>query len=226
MASEAASSSEPVRAARDRETGWDDSFWLAVVGFADALLRTYYGIAEFTDDPRCVFRIALDLARDPVTLSDGTRIGGGEMVGALHLWNEHLRQYSAGGPDLGWAGEMRQRVLLSLRLLAEYVETEPTWRPVQAFRADAIWSSRLGARQIRRVTGRYGFELIEPEPSTLRRLHEIGASVSTWALTRAFNPSALLRQPFLRTRHELWISRAALLRRYNPPDQFMREPRR
>jgi hypothetical protein len=33
----------------------------------------------------------------------------------------------------------------------------------------------------------------------------------------AFNPHALLHQPFLRGRHELWITRDVLLRVYGRP---------
>lgn len=198
----------------DRPTGWNDEFWAAVVGSVDALLRAYYGIREFTGDPDCVVRIALDPAREPITLSDGTQIASGEMVGALHLWNEHLQRYSPRGPDLGWAEDMRRRIRHSLRLLADHIQRDPAWRPVRAFRADATWSSRLGTVQIRRVAERYGFELVEPGSSMLRQLHAIGDSFIVWALTRGFNPSALPRQPFLRARHELWISRSTLLRRY------------
>ena len=214
MAGEAASSSEPVFDLAERQAGWSDTLWAAVVRPIDVLLRGYYGIDEFTDDQNCLFRLARDLAREPITLADGTQIGCGEMVGALHLWNEHLRAYSARGPDLGWASDMRRRLQHSLRLLTDHVERDPAWCLVQAFRADATLSSRLGASQIRRVVERFGFELVEPEPSMLRQLHAIGHSVSTWALTRAFNPSALPRQPFLRTRRQLWISRPTLLRRY------------
>jgi hypothetical protein len=37
-------------------------------------------------------------------------------------------------------------------------------------------------------------------------------SLVLWRLTQTFNPAALLRRPFRRHRHELWISRAALAR--------------
>jgi hypothetical protein len=76
-------------------------------------------------------------------------------------------------------------------------------------------SARLGAAQVQRLAGRYGFERLPRDPSILRRLHALGDSVTLWGLTRAYNPAALARQPFLRDHHELWISRAALLERYS-----------
>ncbi|MBV8121305.1 MAG: hypothetical protein JO081_15370 [Alphaproteobacteria bacterium] len=61
---------------------------------------------------------------------------------------------------------------------------------------------------------RYGFERTPTDPSLLARLHGLGECFVLWGLTRAFNPAALPRQPFLRDRYEMWISRATLLARY------------
>ena len=191
-----------------------DDFWLALVGSVDAMLRSLHGIHEFTDDPDCVLRIAFTRARNPVALLDGTHIDGGEPIGALHLWNEHLPRYSERGPDVAWACEIRRRVLHSMRLLAAYIEREPGWASVRAFSAATTLSNRLGDAQIRRLAARHGFEQIEPPPSFIGRLHALGDCLNTWALTRAFNPAALSRQPFLRGRNELWIARTVLLDRY------------
>jgi hypothetical protein len=127
-----------------------------------------------------------------------------------------MLRFSARGPDLAWAVEMDRRVRHSLRLLTQYIEDAPEWREVPAFHGDARFTSRLGTRQICRVTGRYGFELVEPEAgrSLLGRLQALGDSFGTWALTRAFNPAAAPRQPFLRDHHQLWLPRATLLQRY------------
>jgi hypothetical protein len=213
MASHAVSSSQPAYDAAQRGLPADD-FWMALVGSVDALLRSYHGIHEFTDDPDCVLRIAVRHACNRVSLSDGTCVERGERVGALHLWNEHLPRYSEAGPDVGWACDMRRRVLRSMRLLAVFVEREPVCKQIRAFCAETTLSNRLGDLQIRRLAGRYGFERIEPPASMLRRLHTLGDCLNTWALTRAYNPAALSRQPFLRGRYELWISRPALFARY------------
>jgi hypothetical protein len=214
MTSDAVSSSEPTYDSGRLEAGWKDELWLALVGSVDAMLRSLYGIREFSDDPHCVLRIGISPARMPVAMSDGTRICVGQPVGELHLWNEHIPRYSEHGPDLGWAADMRRRVVHSLRLLAQHVERHPAGHQLPAFRADATLSSRLGDIQIRRLALRHGFELIEPPFSRFRQLHALGDSVSAWSLTRAFNPAALSRQRFLRDHHELWISRAMLLKRY------------
>lgn len=191
-----------------------DELWAGSVGVFDTIIRTCYGVYEFTDDPACIFRVGLSRARAPVCLSDGTQIQLGEAVGTLHFWNEHLPRYSSDGPNLGWACTMRDRVRQSLRALADHVERAPDWQEVHALRAEAALSARLGMSQVRRVAERYGFERVPTDFSFPRRLHALGESFTLWGLTRAFNPAALPRQPFLRDHHELWISRTSLLRRY------------
>jgi hypothetical protein len=189
--------------------------WEGAVGLFHSTIRVYYGVYESTDDPACVLRIGLAEARAAILLSGGTRVEAGELIGTLHWWNEHLPRYSRSGPDFGWACAMRGRMLHSLHLLALYIECESARRQIRALRGDAALSARPGAAQVQRLAGRYGFERVPRDPSILRRLHALGDSVTLWGLTRAYNPAALARQPFLRDHHELWISRAALLERYS-----------
>src|ERR1700759_1585764 len=83
-----------VTALRSASAEWPDELWAGSVAWADGILRSYYGIYEFTDDPDCVLRVGLGQARAPVLLSDGTDLQLGELVGTLHFWNEHLPRYS------------------------------------------------------------------------------------------------------------------------------------
>jgi hypothetical protein len=213
-AESAVSAVEVVTALGGASAAWPSELWAGSMRLVDALLRSYYGVYEFTDDPACVLRIGLGAARDPVTLSDGTQIRGGEIIGTLHFWNEQLPRYSSGGPNLYWACTIRDQVRHSLCALAEYIETNPDWREVRAFRGQAALSARLGIPQVQRVAARYGFERVPTKPSLLRRVHSVGESFVLWGLTRALNPAAALRQPFLRDHHELWISRRTLCMRY------------
>lgn len=214
MTADAAVSAVGVVSALSSASAWPDELWAGSVGWVDAVLRAYYGIYEFTEDPDCVLRIGLSQARASVALSDGTRIELGELVGTLHFWNEHLPRYSSKGPDLGWACAMRDRVVFSLRAFSDYVESDAAWREVRAIRTETALPARLGASQIGRVFQRYGFERVPTDCSLVAKLHGLGECFVLWGLTRAFNPAALPRHPFLRDRHELWISRAALLLRY------------
>src|SRR6201993_3855622 len=104
---------------------------------------------------------------------------------------------------------------LSLHVFSEYVEGKPAWRDVRAIRTETALPARLGPPQIKRVFQRYGFERVPTDSSPLARLHGLGECFVLWGLARAFNPAALPRQPFLRDRHELWISRNALRWRYS-----------
>lgn len=210
----AASALGVVTALGTASASWPDDLWVGSVSWCDALLRSYYGIHEFTDDPACVLRVGLSQARAPVSLADDTLIQIGELVGTLHFWNEHLPPYSSDGPSLGWACAMRDRVVYSLRAFADYIERDAAWQEVRAIRAEAALPARLGVSQIGRVFRRYGFERVPTDYSFLARLHGLGDCFFLWGLTRAFNPAALPRQPFLRDRHELWISRTTLLLRY------------
>lgn len=203
----------PAAVAADQERRWDE-IWAMLVGSIDARLRAYYGICEFCDDPACVLRLGRSPARAAVALPDGTAIRKGEPVGTLHFWNEHLPRYAGNGPELRWAADMRRRLVRSLRDLAAFVETDAAWREVGAFRGEAALSSRLGVRQLSRVTHRYGFEQVPAGSSLARRLHAVGECFAAWGLARAFNPAAVARQQFFRSYHEVWISRAALIERY------------
>lgn len=202
---------------------WPDELWVGSVSWCDAILRACYGVHEFTNDPSCVFRIGLSRTRAALSLADGTRIDAGETIGTLHFWNEHLPRYNGSGPNFGWARAMRDQVVGSLCTLADYVERDPAWRHVQAFRAEAALTSRRSSR-LHRVIQRYGFEQIASDRSLLRRAHDIGDDFLLWGLTRAFNPAALPRLPFLRDHRELWISRALLLRNYVPRHPYRAGP--
>lgn len=210
----AASAVGLVGALGSASAAWPDELWAGSIGWVDGMLRAYYGIYEFTDDPDCLLRVGLSHARASVSLSDGTSVEVGEIVGTLHFWNEHMPRYSSKGPDLGWASAVRGRVVYSLRAFSDYIESAPAWREVRAIRTETALPARLGAIQIGRVFQRYGFEPVPTDPSLCARLHGLGECFVLWGLTRAFNPAALPRQPFLRDRHELWISRNTLLLRY------------
>jgi hypothetical protein len=192
---------------------WPAELWAGSVGWLDARLRSFYGVYEFTDDPACIFRIGRSEARAPVSLADGTRLRPGEVIGTLHFWNEQMPRYSRNGPDLAWARAMRDRVLHSLRALAEYIESEPGWEEIRALHGAAALSARLDA-QLRRVAERYGFERLPASESHRRRLHALGDSLMVWGLTRAFQPAALPRQAFLRHHSDFWMSRTTLRQRY------------
>lgn len=213
---------EPRRAvsasATDGPTGFQkhrrDQAWAALVGNADALLRRWNGVYEFTDDPACVLRVGLQRACAPVLLADGVMIVAGSPIGVLHFWNEHMPPFPPQGPDFRWAKDMERRLRRSLGTLAVHVGRDPAWAEVRALRADAALSGQLRATQMLRIAGRYGFEMKALGATTLGSLHGVGESFLLWAFARAFNPPALKHHRFLRDRAELWITRDTLTARF------------
>lgn len=189
-----------------------DLLWNAAVRITDWLLRRWYGVREFTDDPTCLFRISRAPAPHEAELSDGTRIRAGETIGVLHIWNEQLPRFSLVGPDFRWAHLIRRRMLNSFRELAQYLDTDPSWADIQGIYACVTFGSRRRRAQMRRVAARFGAELIDAGGAN--GLHALGEDVLIWAFARAFNPPALRRHSFRRDRTELWISRDRLLTRY------------
>ncbi len=194
-----------------------DRAWVALVGNADAVLRRWNGVYEFTDDPDCLLRVALRRACVPVVLAEGVVMAAGAPIGVLHFWNEHLPPFPPRGPDICWAKGIEQRFEHSLRLLAAHVEGNPAWAEVRALRGNAALSGGLRPAQMRRVASHYGFETAVPDLAGLAALHAFGQNFLLWAFARAFNPGALTRQPFRRPRTELWMSRETLRARFLGP---------
>jgi hypothetical protein len=178
------------------------------------LLRRSLNIYEFTTDSECILRLAFDTAEDEITLVDGTAVHPGDPIVGLHFWNEHLPVIPRDGPRLRWGLVMHDRLVRSLVLLSDHLERDGRYRAVKALRAEATFGTRLGRRPMLRVARRYGFELIEGEVSSARRIRYFWENVLVWALIRAFNPGGLRGKRFIRERFELWISRGELMRRY------------
>lgn len=185
-----------------------------VIRGVDAILRWYYGVHEFTADPDCLIRLAEARAEHDVTLADGTVIQAGEPVLMLHIWNEQIPRFRLrGGPDLGWAVDVRRRLRRSFRQLAQHLAQDSATSHIRGIHACVTFGSRRRRWQIRRAAERFGFELVENrEPP--KSLHERGEDILIWAFTRAFNPGALRRHAFWRDRTGLWMTRQTLLDRY------------
>src|SRR6267378_3623892 len=124
MASDVVSRPQPTYDPGRFEAGWKDEFWLTLVGSLDALLRSLYGIREFTDDPHCVLRIGISPARMPVTMSDGTRVCAGQLIGELHPAWQQLPAFRADATLSSRLGDIQIR-RLALRHGFELVEPPP-----------------------------------------------------------------------------------------------------
>ncbi|NOZ29420.1 MAG: glycosyltransferase [Chloroflexi bacterium] len=183
----------------------------------DALLRRCYHIQEFSQEEDCILRIALHKSDEEVLLSDGTRVLPGDLIGELHLWNEHIPPMPPEGPDLIWAFTFRRRMARSLAALAAYVESDPRFRDVKAFRGILAIGSGDGLAQAARAADRWGFDLLDQqEPAgLLTRFLSFWQKLYTWGIIWTFNPSSLNGKNLRRLKHRrFWISRKQLLDRY------------
>ena len=182
----------------------------------DAWLRRRQGIFEFTQSPRSMLRLALVQSKQSVTLSDGTRVQPGDVIGELHIWNDRLPLTPVTGPDLAWAMELRRGMSSSMEELAEAARRDPRLKDVKVFGATAVFFSRRGEQQIRRMAGRLGFETIAPNtpPKFWRKFHDFWENFLIFGLQWVYNPGSLRGKAFIRPREPLWISRERLIDRY------------
>ncbi len=191
--------------------------WLEYAVFKlDSWLRRRQGIFEYSTDPRCLFRIEVGRADQSVTLSDGTRVRGGDPILILHLWNEHIRSMGQEGPTVAWARQVSRAIQISLRELARYLQQPSRLDRVVALRGDMHLGSARQTRQLAHIVARYGFEAVDDRNVRRRRgaLHRLGKSILIVMLVAATNPVAL-RSTILRRYHRrVYLSRATLERRY------------
>src|SRR5262249_55471816 len=132
-------------------------------------------------------------------------------------WNEHIvRPGRAADRNLAWAASAWRRTERSLGLLAEFLESREDLRDVRAVHGRAAFAPRAPQR-LMQVLRRLGFEGQIVSPRGFRsRLHDLGENVLVCGLAWAFNPGFGRRNMLSRPRHELWMSRDALVRRYGP----------
>jgi len=136
------------------------------------------------------------------------------VVEELHLWNEHLPRMDEEGPSLEWATKAYRLWGASLKKLVAYLEDEPQFANVRAFRGETAF-----LRDDLEESGlleRLGFDVLRMDRGDkLRRFGEFWENLYTWWLIWTFNPGSLRRKDFFRLeRAQLWISRQALLERY------------
>jgi len=186
------------------------------IGAIDALVRQARGIREFCSAERCLLRVSIGRSHADLTLSDGTSIHRGETVGELHLWNEHVPEIPAQGPDLTWARTFQRRLTFSLSQLAITMQTDPDFRDIHAIRGENSFLGRYGPRMTR-IAGRWGFDLLCPGETerAWQRFRNSCENLYAWLLIWAFNPSSIREtSPERLQRNQLWMSRRVLLGKY------------
>ena len=165
---------------------------------------------SFTDNPRCLLRIATARSPRAVTLADGTRLEAGDPVVGAHLWNAHLPGERAGlASILAQMGE-------SLRELAHHLQAQPDLGDARALYGELGFFPEERLPLAQQLMARLGFELVPRErPGWNPFRRAFWRNVQSWRLLRRFNPAQLDAVGFGRMRRcEAWMSREQLLARY------------
>lgn len=191
--------------------------WLArALRALDGILRRCMGVEEFCAEPHCIIRIRIVSADRDICLADGTQIRKGDPIGELHLWNEHLPSVYEYRSPLAWAIELRHLFEFSFLCLAAYLETNPRFQNVRAFRGGMTFAYGMhNTAKLRQVMAWYGIEILPDEPKHFVYLRDFGNALFTYALICAFHPGGSFGAFRLRRRRrELWLSRQVLRDRY------------
>jgi hypothetical protein len=179
----------------------------------DRELRKRQGIYEYTQHTSCLFRTERWRADQTLYLDDGTRICRGDPILKLHLWNEHIPHMRRDGASVGWARRTTRAMEISLRELARHLN-ERSQLHFAAICADMRLGSATESQRLSRIVARYGFET---HPNTDQRpsfFHRFGEIILMCLLVLATNPVALRGSTLRRDYVRIYLSRAALERRY------------
>ncbi|MDA8165254.1 MAG: hypothetical protein M0017_09540 [Desulfobacteraceae bacterium] len=185
----------------------------------DRFLIPRQGIREFSAREECLLRLSMGRCKRPVRLADGTAVGGGESVGELHWWNEHMPAMNGGRPDLRWARDFQRRLRVTMQELAAHVGGNPAWGEVKGFRGDNSFGGRQGQIGIPELFRRWGFELLPADPPAglAARFVSFWEAAYILLLFWTYSPNALGRRSIREIKAgEIWISRAVLLAKYGP----------
>jgi hypothetical protein len=184
----------------------------AVFGL-DRWLRRRQGVYEYSTSALCLFRLNRGEAEQALTLTDGIRVGPGDPILNLHLWNEHMPPMPPEGPTVGWARQTHRAVDASLRELARWLARQADHADIAALQADMRLGTVAQSQQLVRIAGRYGFEsaVFPTESGSLR---QFGENILIYLLVLAANPVAIRTDVLWRDHALVYLSRAALERRY------------
>jgi len=191
--------------------------WVSRAIFAlDRHLRKQQGIYEYSTSPECIFRVQEARAEVDVNLCDGTRVLAGDRTLRLHLWNEHMpRVKTRAEAGIGWGRRASSAIDDSLRQLARCLHVREDWRDILAICADLRLSSAQESARLLRIVTHYGFETAAaPNARHANALQRIGAHLHAAMLVLATNPTTLSGAVFRRESMLIYMSRAALERRY------------
>jgi YkoP domain len=188
----------------------------AAVRGIDSILRKSQGIHKFTDDPECILRIQLKHSAQAVKIGV-EKILKGDVVLAVHVWNERIPQIPPEGADLKWALGIKQKVIHSFRVLAMVMVQDYKYAQVRALcGTSTLFSSSVHVGGMRMMQ-HLGFTVL-PYHRPLGRFGEFWENLFSWWMMWTFNnPSLNSREFWGLQRTEIWMTAKEFIRRYGNP---------
>ena len=174
----------------------------AIIALAERIDRRRLGLHPI--GPGSLVCVRLDRHRGPaVRLADGTVVADGDVVGWIHLDNAAVRRVAADSWEVEGLGAARRDLA---ELSARARDAPASARPVAYTGATILWP----------LARRVGFEVRDRRPSFRVRLEDwyLRGVLAHWS--RAGRARLGKGRGVLRTR-EVWLSAAALQRRYGEP---------
>jgi len=179
----------------------------------DCFLRWALGVFEFCTEPDCLLRVRRITLSRPLVL-DGITYPAGTPAIELHLWNEHLPPLPADGPTLRWAVQTQRRLKQSFQTLARQLPHDPRLADAPLIGGITVLPLAGAHAGGVRLFEQLGFTIL-PYRNPLGRFGEFWENLYTWGIMWAFNAPTLAGRELLRLRRsEVWMTTAALLRRY------------
>lgn len=177
----------------------------------DRFLQKRESVYEYSDDPRCLFRIQRAKIERGLTLHDGTVLCKGDPAMKLHFWNEHVPPIRPDGAMAAWALKFTRRVIPSLKELEHHISTLPDGDAIAAIWGDLGLGTAKQNEGLAAVATHFGFESFEGDRGPPRStLHRLGENTLMLFLVLATNPASARLAVLRRTRKPLYMSRNVL----------------
>ncbi|NJD59029.1 MAG: hypothetical protein C3F13_17135 [Anaerolineales bacterium] len=175
----------------------------AGVRLIEYLVRKSLHVFEFTDDPECILRIQLLSAPHSVDVGR-VKISTGDVILAIHAWNERMPKLPVEGPTLEWGVRLRRLVIHSFEAVAREIQKGGKYSQVRAVYGESTifsFSEHTGGL---RMIQRLGFTIL-PYHSQTGKFGEFWSNLFSWWLMWAFNDASLRSRNFWKMeRTEAW----------------------
>ncbi len=190
----------------------------------DGFLRRRLSVFEFCDPKDCFFR--LQVAPAPHELKwPQFLVPAGDPVLIIHLWNEHLPSFSAGGPDLAWGRAFLHGFIRSLQATAGQMKIDPRLAGVEAVGGETALLFSRNRSSGAKVLTQLGFTIL-PSSNRLGCFGEFWENFYSWLLIWVYNPGSLGFKHLLRMqRAEFWMPSGEFLDLYGRTSHEVRSIR-